>query len=84
MTNYPTPTYLSELNTHPRDLLITFEEGPHIYTINGERGTYTSCTTFVHSHFSDFDADKIIDTIITQINKSKTYILEHKTIINNQ
>ena len=64
MTSYPIPTYLSDLNTHPRDSLITFEEGPHIYTINGERGTYTSCTTFVHSHFSDFDADSIIDKMM--------------------
>lgn len=55
------PDYLAKKNAHPRDPNITFEEGPHIYTINGERGTYTSVTTFNHSLFSDFDAEKILD-----------------------
>ena len=64
------PTHLANLNTHPRDANITFEEGPHIYTICGERGTYTSCTTFVHCHFSDFDADKIIDGMMASKNWS--------------
>ena len=62
------PTYLAELNPHSRDANITFEEGPHIYTICGERGTYISCTTFVHNQFSDFDADKIIDNIMASKN----------------
>ena len=30
---------LSKKNAHPRDEFITFEEGPHIYTVCGERGT---------------------------------------------
>lgn len=55
------PDYLAKKNAHPRDAHISFEEGPHIYTINGERGTYTSVTTFNHSLFSDFDAEKILD-----------------------
>jgi hypothetical protein len=58
------PTYLQEINTHPRDEFITFEEGPHIYTVNGERGTYTSVTTWNHSHFSKFESDKIIGRIL--------------------
>jgi ATP-dependent exoDNAse (exonuclease V) beta subunit len=56
--------YLSRLNQHPRDEFITFEEGPHIYTVCGERGTYTSVTTWNHSHFSHFDANGIIDKIL--------------------
>ena len=54
---------LSIKNQHPRDLEITFDEGPHIYTINGD-SSYTSVTTFNHSHFEHFDADKIIDNMM--------------------
>ena len=56
--------YLATINVHPRDEFITFEEGPHIYTVCGERGTYTSVTTFNHSHFAHFDADSIIDNMM--------------------
>tara|TARA_B110000211_G_scaffold189169_1_gene215328 strand:- start:399 stop:1145 length:747 start_codon:yes stop_codon:yes gene_type:complete len=51
--------FLRKRNPHPRDERITFEEGPHIYTIDGV-SDYTSATTVVHAHFSTFDADKII------------------------
>ena len=62
------PTYLAEKNPHPRDANITFEEGPHIYTIALKDGSgkttydskFTSVTTWNHTHFSKFDADKII------------------------
>lgn len=54
---------LSEKNKHDRDLMITFEEGPHIYTINGD-SLYTSVTTFNHKQFDVFDADKIIDNMM--------------------
>ena len=66
------PTYLAEKNPHPRDKHITFDEGPHIYTIalpNGD-GTYTydsgftSVTTWNHSHFKPFDADAIIEKMM--------------------
>lgn len=52
-------SYLSSLNKHERDSHITFEEGPHIYTIDGD-SNYTSVTTWNHSHFEPFNADKII------------------------
>lgn len=58
------PTYLQEKNAHPRDAFISFEEGPHIYTVHGARGTYTSVTTWNHSHFGKFDSDKIIGNIL--------------------
>ena len=64
MNNYGTLQYLSVKNAHPRDAFITFEEGPHIYTVCGERGTYTSVTTWNHSHFSHFDANGIVDKLI--------------------
>jgi hypothetical protein len=54
------PDTLAKRNFHPRDEFITFDEGPHIYTIHGAQG-YTSVTTWNHGHFSHFDADKIID-----------------------
>lgn len=55
----PELTYLSTKNPHERDSHISFDEGPHIYTIDGENG-YTSVTRWCHSHFKEFDADKII------------------------
>jgi len=66
-----TPTYklatpkahLEYLHWHPRDDHISFEEGPHIYTVLGQRNKYTSVTTWNHSHFAHFDADKIIENM---------------------
>jgi len=57
------PTYLAELNKHPRDEFITFDEGPHIYTVHGD-STFTSVTTWNHSHFDVFDADAVIENMI--------------------
>ena len=61
-TTQPTepPTYLAKLNPHERDSRIVFDEGPHIYYIDGSCNEYTSVTTFNHNHFEKFDADKII------------------------
>ena len=64
MSEYPTPTYLSQLHPHPRDKDITFEEGPHIYTVLGDRGGYTSVTTWNHHHFAQFDSINIINNIL--------------------
>lgn len=50
-------------NAHPRDAHITFDEGPHIYTVHGEQG-YTSVTTWNHHHFKPFDSSKIIDNML--------------------
>ena len=55
---------LSKLNVHPRDEFFSFEEVPHIYTVCGERGTYTSVTTFVHKQFPHFDKEGIVNNII--------------------
>ena len=57
------PDQLAKLNAHPRDEFITFEEGPHIYTVHGEQG-YTSVTTWNHHHFAEFDSEKIIGNIM--------------------
>lgn len=55
--------YLAKLNPHERDSHISFEEGPHIYTIDGVRN-FMSVTTWNHSHFGHFDADAIIDKMM--------------------
>lgn len=54
---------LEKLNAHPRDQYITFDEGPHIYTIKGN-SDYTSVTTWNHMHFQHFDADLVIDKMM--------------------
>lgn len=58
---------LEDKNPHPRDKEITFDEGPHIYTINGD-SSFTSVTTWVHKHFEVFDADKVIDNMMRSKN----------------
>lgn len=59
----PVPDHLAKIHAHERDPYITFDEGPHIYTVHGEQG-YTSVTTWNHSHFEHFNADKIIANIL--------------------
>jgi hypothetical protein len=53
-------TYLAKLNAHPRDIHIHFEEIGHVYTVCGEKGTYTSVTTWNHQHFNPFHAENVI------------------------
>ena len=54
------PTYLAKLHPHERDVRIQFDEGPHVYTIDGSSDGYVSVTTFNHANFDHFDADAII------------------------
>ncbi len=58
------PTYLATINAHPRDQFIQFDEPTHVYTVHGDR-TFTSVTTWNHHHFPKFNADKIIQGIVT-------------------
>ena len=58
------PDALAKQNAHPRDEFIEFDEGPHIYTVHGQQG-YTSVTTWVHHHFPTFDADAILDNMLS-------------------
>ena len=55
----PTPTYLQNLNPHPRDQHITFDEGPHIYTVHGD-SSFTSVTTWNHTHFPPFEEETLL------------------------
>ena len=73
---YVTREYLATKNAHIRDKDISFEEGPHIYTVKGDRGGYTSVTTWNHNHFADIDADAIINKMMKSknwTNPSKKY-----------
>jgi ATP-dependent exoDNAse (exonuclease V) beta subunit len=53
-------TFLARKNAHERDSRIVFDEEPHLYYIDGSTEGYVSVTTYVHSHFESFDADRII------------------------
>ena len=68
------PQYLAKKFPHERDSHIVFDEGPHIYTIDGD-SDFMSVTTWNHSHFPHFDADKIITKMIRSRNwtRSKYY-----------
>ena len=61
------PTYLAKLHPHERDSHISFDEGPHIYTIDGDSG-FMSVTTWNHSHFPHFNANKIIKKMMNSKN----------------
>ena len=52
------PLMLEIVNVHPRDKRIRFEEGPHLYYIDGKK-VDVSVTTWIHSHFSHFNPEKI-------------------------
>lgn len=73
--------YLSKLNVHERDSRIEFDEPTHVYTIDGD-SNYTSVTTWNHSHFEHFDADKVIDNMMKSKNwpNNKYYEYSRETI----
>jgi ATP-dependent exoDNAse (exonuclease V) beta subunit len=54
---------LKDINKHPRDNLIKFEEIGHRYTYNNVMNPI-SVTTIIHHYFPKFDADKIIDKMM--------------------
>ena len=56
---------LSTRHSHPRDKNLHFDEPTHKYTIlTDPDSSYTSVTTWNHSHFSHFDADAVIDKMM--------------------
>jgi ATP-dependent exoDNAse (exonuclease V) beta subunit len=80
MVEEKNPDFLYNKNSHQRDKNITFDEGPHIYTINGD-SSFTSVTTWNHSHFKQFDSMKIIRTMNRGKN-SKYYGMTDQEILN--
>ncbi len=77
----PPPTYLADKHPHERDTHISFEEGPHIYTIDGD-SDYTSVTTWNHSHFPHFNPDAVIKNMMNGRNwtSSKYFGMEPEQI----
>lgn len=64
------PTKLAMANAHPRDVRVTFDEGPHIYIVDGKYDKEsTSVTTLVHKCFRPFDADKQAERIVSDKKK---------------
>ena len=55
---------LYKKNRHQRDKSVKFEEKTHVYTIDNKKG-FTSVTSLVHMCFPKFDADKIIDKMMS-------------------
>ena len=56
---------LKNYNAHERDKNIQFFEEGHKYIILSDPNSkYTSVTTWAHSHFPHFDADKIIEAMM--------------------
>lgn len=61
-----TPNVLSKIYYHERDSNIEFFEEEHKYTIKTDpTSTYTSVTTWNHSHFPKFDADEIVKKMMS-------------------
>jgi len=56
--------HLAKENHHERDGHIAYDEVPHIYTVDGD-SDYLSVTAWIHRHFEQFDADVIIDRMMT-------------------
>ena len=52
-------------NAHERDTRIVFEEGPHLYKIDGSSEGYVSVTTLNHGYFAHFDAEKIVNNLLS-------------------
>lgn len=55
---------LAQLNPHPRDAKIVFQEEGHLYTIEGVVEHPISVTTLIHSMFTPFDADRITEMML--------------------
>jgi ATP-dependent exoDNAse (exonuclease V) beta subunit len=56
---------LSFTNEHPRDKSIVFDEPTHGYTVNGVSKGWISCTKFLHDFFPHFDADAVIQKMMS-------------------
>ena len=64
--------YLEKKNSHERDSHITFDEGPHIYTIDGD-SSFQSVTQYIHGHFPKFNQELVLDKVMNSKNKTKKY-----------
>lgn len=53
---FPEATTLAHKHAHPRDARIRFDEGPHIYYIDGSSELVISMTKLMHVLFHEFDS----------------------------
>jgi hypothetical protein len=51
-------------NAHPRDAHITFEEGPHLYRVDGE-AVSISVTSLIHQFFDEFKPEETIEKMLS-------------------
>ncbi|KAG5185095.1 hypothetical protein JKP88DRAFT_289572 [Tribonema minus] len=51
---------LSEINAHPRDARIQFQDEGHVYRVDGTSAGWISTTTLIHKLFPEFDSDAVI------------------------
>ncbi len=58
---------LKAKHPHERDAHLRFDEGPHVYYIDGDRDN-VSVTTLVHRYFKKFDSDAIIQKMMASPN----------------
>lgn len=61
-------TFLSRYFSHPRDNNIHFDKKTYKFVINGipdKKKCYTSATRFVHKHFKEFNADEVIQKMMS-------------------
>lgn len=65
----------TQQGTHPSGRVITFEEGPHIYTDDhGE--FYKSFTTLIHDYFPQFEAEKVAARVAPKRGKTVPELLQ--------
>jgi len=64
---FPEASTLALKNAHPRDVRIRFEEGPHLYYIDGSCEQVVSMTKLMHGLFHPFDAIEAIRGIRRRI-----------------
>jgi ATP-dependent exoDNAse (exonuclease V) beta subunit len=63
---------LSQINPHSRDENIGFKEDNHEYSIIGMEYKPTSVTTLIHKYFPEFNADAVINNMMTSRNWCKS------------
>lgn len=76
--------HLSRINHHPRDDRIKFVESTHTYYVDGSSEGNISTTKFIHAFFPHFDADAIIQKMMSSPKwpQSKYYGKTAKEIAN--
>eukprot|EP00854_Cymbomonas_tetramitiformis_P000133 gene133-200_t len=70
---------LANLNAHPKDAFITFDEPSHKYFLKGDKRNVTSVTTFMKRFFHEFDGSAIIRVHGSRWRSTPGHKYEHKS-----